>query len=60
MIRTFVASTCDHDHAWQLAADYAWQLRAYGLAPSHRMAVQRRGRAWWVVLVIDEDDESES
>lgn len=54
MEKRYVVSRDDSDAAWDLAHTYAPLLVAQGLTPTHRVGVERRCGAWWVVLVIDE------
>lgn len=54
MARIFITSSDDYAAADTLRSDYAAQLRAQGLTPSHRIAVEPHAHSWWVVLVIDE------
>lgn len=57
MARIFILSDDDRSQAWSIADDYAAQLRAQNLTPSHRIAVERKAHAFWVVLVIDDPEE---
>lgn len=57
MARIFILSDDDPKEAWRVADDYAAQLRAQNLTPSHRIAVESRAHTFWVVLVIDEPEE---
>lgn len=60
MPRIFITSKDKRYEAREIASDYAAQLRAQNLTPTHRIAVERKARTWCVVLVIDEpEDESE-
>ena len=55
--RTYVTSRDDRDEAWLVAGDYRALLVAQGLTPSHRIGVEPRGHAFWVVLIVDDEDE---
>lgn len=54
MRKIFITSSDDYGVADKLRSDYAAQLRAQNLTPTHRIAIERHAHSWWVVLIIDE------